>query len=183
MNMLNTRFIIINPERAPLTNRHAMGNSWFVNELVVAANADEELELVSTTDLGKTAVTDEAFISQIESTSFDGNSTDQIELVEYQPNKLTYRYTASSERFAVFSEIFYDKGWNAYIDGEPVEYIRVNYLLRGMAVPAGDHQVVFEFRPRSYYAGERVSLAGSLILLLLLVGAIVKEFRDNKTDQ
>lgn len=183
INMLNTRFIIINPESAPLTNRHAMGNSWFVNEVVPAANADEELKMISTTDLGRIAVADEKFFSQIENTSFEGNSADQIDLVAYQPNKLTYRYSASSERFAVFSEIFYEKGWNAYIDGEPAEHIRVDYLLRGMVVPAGEHEVVFEFRPRSYYGGEGVSFAGSLILLLLLVGAIVKEFRLNKTDQ
>jgi len=99
------------------------------------------------------------------------------------PNKLTYQSSAASDRFAVFSEIFYEKGWNATIDGEPANHIRVDYLLRGMTVPAGDHTIVFEFRPRSYYAGERVSLAGSLILLLVLVGAIVMEFRQKEKDQ
>lgn len=183
INMLNTRFIIVNPEGAPLTNRHAFGNAWFVDEVVAVENADEELEMVSTTDLGRIAVTDKKYIDALESTSFIGNNLDRVELVEYAPNKLTYSSSAASDRFVVFSEIFYEKGWKATIDGEPANHIRVDYLLRGMTVPAGDHTIVFEFRPGSYYAGERVSLAGSLILLLMLIGAIVMEFRQKEKDQ
>jgi hypothetical protein len=183
INMLNTRFIIINPESAPLTNRHALGNSWFVNEVIPAENADEELALVSSANLKNTAVTDQKFLSRLENTSFQGNTSDRIELVEYLPNKLTYTSSTGSERFAVFSEIFYDKGWKATVDGEPADHIRVDYLLRGMTVPAGEHTIVFEFRPRSYYGGERISLAGSLVLLLILAGAIIMEFRRKEEDQ
>jgi len=183
INMLNTRFIIINPEGAPLTNRYAMGNSWFVEEVIPAENADQELELVSSIDLSSIAVTDQKFLDQLENTSFQGNTSDRIELVDYLPNKLTYTSSAASERFAVFSEIFYDKGWKVTVDGEPADHIRANYLLRGMTVPAGEHTIVFEFRPRSYYTGERISLAGSLVLLLMLAGAIIMEFRRKGEDQ
>ncbi|MDF1573015.1 MAG: YfhO family protein [Bacteroidales bacterium] len=183
INMLNTRFIIINPESAPLNNRHALGNSWFVDEVIPAENADEELELVSTADLSSIALTDQKFLNRLENTSFQGNTSDRIELVDYLPNQLTYTSSAASERFAVFSEIFYDKGWKVTVDGEPADHIRVDYLLRGMTVPAGEHTIVFEFRPRSYYAGERISLAGSLVMLLMLAGAIIMEFRRKAEDQ
>jgi hypothetical protein len=183
INMLNTRFIIINPESAPLTNRFTMGNSWFVDEVIPAENADEELALVSTIDLDRNAVADREFFNRLENTSFQGNLSDRIELIDYLPNKLTYTASAAGDRFAVFSEIFYDKGWKATIDGEPADHIRVNYLLRGMTIPAGEHTIVFEFRPRSYYGGERISVAGSLVLLLMLAGAIAMEFRRKSEDQ
>lgn len=180
INMLNTRFFIINPNGAPLTNRYAMGNAWFVDALEFVENADEELQEVTEINLKLLAVSDKKFADQVENTSFESSLNDQIILTDYLPNKLTYKSTTSADRFAVFSEIYYEKGWEATIDGEEATHIRVDYLLRGMEIPAGEHTVVFEFKPKSYYAGEKVSYAGSIILLLLLAGAIFLEFRKGK---
>ncbi|MEX0986977.1 MAG: YfhO family protein [Bacteroidales bacterium] len=182
LNMLNTRFIIINPDGAPLTNTHAMGNCWFVDDVKIAENADDELEKLLNTDIRKTAVTDKKFGAYFSGNPFARSASDRIRLMDYRPNRLTYRSIAENQGLAVFSEIYYEKGWEAYIDGEPMDHIRVNYLLRGLLVPAGEHEIVFEFRPNTYYTGEKVSLAGSLVLLLLLAGAIFLELRNRKDE-
>jgi hypothetical protein len=182
INMLNTKFIILNPEGAPLDNRSAMGNSWFVNNVVIADNADDELEKTINNDIGSTAVTDKQFSDYFENKSFTESVTDRIALTDYLPNELTYSAIVQNERLAVFSEIYYPKGWKAYINGEPIEHVRVNYLLRGLMIPPGEHTVVFKFRPKTFYNGEKVSLAGSLVLILLLFGALIYEYRKRRTQ-
>ncbi len=177
MNMLNTKFIIINPEGVPLINTSAMGNSWFVNNVIFAENADDELEKTVEIDIGSTAVTDIKFSDYFMNKTFKESTTDRIELKDYLPNKLTYSAYTENEQLAVFSEIYYPKGWEVYIDGEPTEHIRVNYLLRGLMIPPGEHTIIFTFRPDTYYNGEKVSLAGSLVLILLLIAAIFYEYR------
>ncbi len=177
LNMLNTKYIIINPNTAPLTNPHAQGNAWFVNKLEYVENADEELEEVSTIDLSQTAVADRKFSNEISAVNYNGSPSDQIILSEYKPNKLTYESTSGAERLAVFSEIYYEKGWQATIDGTQADHIRVDYLLRGLLVPAGEHTIVFEFRPKSYYTGEKVSYAGSVLLIVFLFGVLFMEYR------
>jgi uncharacterized membrane protein YfhO len=98
-------------------------------------------------------------------------------MVSYLPNHLTYRSKSATEQLAVFSEIYYDKGWKAYIDGNPAPYFRADYLLRAMRIPAGNHTIEFKFHPKSYYAGEKISLAGSLLLILMLLGAFTYEIK------
>jgi hypothetical protein len=180
LNMLNTKYLILNPNTAPFTNRHAMGNAWFVDEVQFAENADEELQKISTLNLNKVAITDKKFSESIENNTFEASLIDRIILSEYLPNKLTYQSSNAADRLAVFSEAYYEKGWKATIDGNEAEHIRVDYLLRGMMIPKGEHTVVFEFKPKSYYNGEKVSLAGSIMLLLLLGGAVFLEFKNKK---
>jgi hypothetical protein len=182
LNMLNTKYVIINPNGAPFINSYAKGNAWFVNEIVYADNADQELETLLSIDLGKTAVSDAKFMDKVGSLTFEDNISDRILLTDYLPNKLTYAASTTTERLAVFSEIYYDKGWEASIDGEPVDHIRVDYLLRGLVIPEGEHSIVFEFRPKKYYTGEKISYAGSIGLILLLLGAVYWEIkgRGNK---
>ncbi len=182
LNMLNTRYIILNPNGAPLTNRYAKGNAWFVNNVVFAENADEELATLIDININETAVTDGKFKDKLEIVSFQGEMTDRIEMTEYLPNKLNYVSSTASRRLAVFSEIYYEKGWEASIDGEPADLLRVDYLLRGIMVPEGEHTIVFEFRPRSYYFGEKISYAGSVILILLLAGALYLELKGGKKE-
>jgi len=134
-------------------------------------------------DLDVTAVADQKFNDQVTSYSYEGTLSDRIELTDYEPNRLTYRSSSATERLAVFSEIYYPEGWIATIDGEAANHIRVDYLLRGMIIPAGEHEVVFEFRPRSYYGGEKVALAGSITLILLLLGAMYMEMKKVQADQ
>jgi len=114
---------------------------------------------------------------------FEASPDDRIEMSDYLPNKLTYRSSAAAERLAVFSEIYYEKGWKVTIDGEPADHIRANYLLRGLVVPEGEHTIVFEFRPSTYYTGEKIAYAGSILLLLFFAGAVYLELRRKPEDQ
>ena len=102
----------------------------------------------------------------------DSTTAGHIDLILYKANELVYDYTSPGARFAVFSEIYYPEGWNAYIDGEPAEHFRVNYVLRAMIIPEGRHEIVFRFEPRSYEVGNIVSLAGSLVLFLLIAASV-----------
>jgi uncharacterized membrane protein YfhO len=102
-------------------------------------------------------------------------TTAEIELISYKPNKLKYRSSAQYEQLAVFSEIYYDKGWNAYVDGNLTPYFRADYILRAMRIPPGVHDIEFRFEPESFYKGEKVSLASSLLIIILVVGVIIRE--------
>jgi hypothetical protein len=162
LNMLNTRYIIYNSEAPPLVNKHELGNAWFVHEVKMVANADEEMAYE--------AVVDKRFISSLEGLKLSYDSTAHISLTEYRANYLKYSSSASADQLAVFSEIYYDKGWQAYIDGHPVPHFRTNYILRAMRVPSGNHTIEFKFHPRSYFMGEKVSMACSLLLILMVLG-------------
>lgn len=177
LNMLDTRYIIYNRESPPLVNSHALGNAWFVDSYRIVKNADEEIAILNEINPANEAVVDKRFESFVTGFIATENSAATITLVKYQPNHLVYESKAVSEQFAVFSEIHYDKGWNAFIDGKPAPYFRVNYVLRGMRIPAGDHTIEFKFHPKSYYTGEKISLAGSLLLIFLLIGSFYYELK------
>ena len=115
---------------------------------------------------------------QADNLSFEKDETAYIQLINYAPNHLTYEYTAEKEQFAVFSEVFYGKGWQAYIDGQSVEHYRVNYVLRGMPIPAGEHTIEFKFELKSFDVGSKVGYASSILILLLLVGVGFKALRS-----
>ncbi|HSL86332.1 MAG TPA: YfhO family protein, partial [Bacteroidales bacterium] len=104
---------------------------------------------------------------------------DIIELVSYQPNELIYKYKAGGERLAVFSDIYYPAGWKSFIDGAEVPHFRANYVLRGMVVPGGEHEIRFSFEPESFYLGNRISLASSILFILMIVGYIAISIRRN----
>jgi len=112
------------------------------------------------------------------------NKNGSIQLTEYKPDAITYKSNTSSEQLAVFSEIWYgpDKGWEAYIDGQPVEHIRANYALRALRVPAGEHEIKFEFRPSTYYTGETISLIASLLLVIIGLGGFFLYFRGKENS-
>jgi len=182
LNMINTRYIIINPETQPIINRHASGNAWFVNEIRMVDDANADMAALATLDLSSEATLDRRFEHQREKKSYPVDSTAQIELTEYQPNRLVYTSNTTTDQMALFSEIHYDKGWQAYIDGEEADHLRMNYILRGMVIPGGSHEIVFEFQPRSYFAGTKVSLSSSILLLLLFLGALYLQFRKGNGD-
>jgi uncharacterized membrane protein YfhO len=108
------------------------------------------------------------------------DSTSTIRLIKNDNDEVTYQSNSSTNKFAVFSEIFYDKGWKAYIDGKEVPIVRTNYVLRGLSVPAGQHQIRFVFHPASYYIGDKISLIAGLIVFGLLIAAIFVEVRGRK---
>ena len=188
-------------------NPGALGNAWFVDEAMIVESADEEISALSDFSPSREAIVDvrfENFVSdpelfdsylpagnlterteqeaEIIKEGIDGGQTpdfssDLIELTSYSPNHLEYRSNTESDRLAVFSEIYYDAGWDAYINGEPAEYFRANYILRAMVVPAGENVIEFRFSPRGYFVGEWVSLIFSILLLLLTGGILWNELR------
>ncbi len=184
LNAFNTRWFIVNQEGQgllPQFNTEAYGNAWLVNEVLLVPDAKAEIDTLGGTNLRKTAIVDSRFEDFLTGKSFSYDSTASIALSSYHPDLMTYSFTAASEQLAIFSEVYYDKGWNAYLNGEKVPHFRVNYLFRGLVVPAGKHTIEFKFEPATYYTGEKISLAASIILLLVSVGAIAMNFRKPKT--
>jgi hypothetical protein len=148
----------------------ANGNCWFVEEVVQVDSANAEIKLLGELDLKRQAVVDSRFKDLLpESLIPDSNAV--IEMVEYHPDRITYHSSSSTEQVAIFSEMHYPEGWNAWIDGEEVEYFRANYALRGLWVPAGEHDIEFVFEPSSYSTGSVLSIIGS-ILVFLFVGSL-----------
>jgi hypothetical protein len=172
LNMLNTKYMIYNPEAPPLFNRNAFGHAWFVHDYVFVNSADEEIETLDDYDLKETAIVDQRFAELLKNKSFQKDVTASVKLKSYEPNHLTYIYNSGKEQLIVFSEIYYDKGWNAYLNGEKVPYFRVDYVLRSMVVPAGSGTIEFKFEPRVWVIGEKISFASSLLLILLVLGAL-----------
>jgi len=184
MNMLNTKYFIFEPKKGepPIAqlNPGACGSVWFVKEFKMVANADSEINALSKFDPKQSVFIDQRFKDYMNGFNPNFDSAGTIKLLSYLPNDLQYESTCSAEQFAVFSEIYYDKGWNAYVDGKQLPYIRVNYVLRGMRIPAGNHKIEFKFEPTVYITGEKISLASSAILILLFAGVLFLEIKKSK---
>ena len=194
VSMLNGKYIIVDPECSPVYNQYAYGNCWFADDFVPAATPDEEIGLISSTDLHATAIIGDDFAwarKHFDTLELDGDSapSDYIGLTYYAPNELRYEYITSRERAAIFSEIYYPKGWKAWIEpagtyGEvdnghyqptdaatQIDLFRANWMLRGAIIPQGEGTLIMRFEPDSYQIGENVSLASSIILILLLIAS------------
>jgi hypothetical protein len=177
LNMLNTKYMIYNPEAPPLVNNYALGNAWFVEKPVIVENANEEISLVNRINPANEAIIDNDFKDQVVKTSYPVLDGEKIGLVSYQPDELVYKYSAKEDKLAIFSEIYYQAGWKSYIDGKETSYLRANYVLRGMVVPAGDHEIKFSFKPAAYIVGNKISLASSILLVLLATGYFAVKFK------
>jgi hypothetical protein len=169
LNMLNTKYVIYNPGSLPLINPNALGNAWFVEKPVIVENANKEISLMNSFNPSKEAIINNTFKDQITKSSFPVQENEKIELVSYQPDELLYKYSAREDKLAIFSEIYYPAGWKSYIDGKESKYFRTDWVLRGMIVPAGNHEIKFVFKPASYYVGNKISLASSILLILLCI--------------
>ncbi len=183
INMLNTKYIIVpGQDRQPQIqiNFGALGNAWFVNDYKVVNNADEEINALTDFNPATTAIIDKRFLDQVKDYKPVIDTVAKIKLTSYAPNKLDYEYQSNSEQLAVFSEIYYDKGWKAFIDGKPASHFRVNYILRAMVVPAGNHKIEFRFEPQAYYTGNTISIISSLILILLIISYIYYTYKESK---
>jgi len=178
LNMLNTKYIIYNPKAEPIINQNTLGNAWFVSEVKTVKNANEEMDALNYFNPVTTAIVDKRFSETITDFTMNPSSTIVLNQKEYKPNHLTYNLTnINSTQLVVFSEIYYEKGWNAYIDGEIVPHFRANYVLRSMMVPVGTTKIEFKFEPSSYSTGETVAYVSSILLLLLLGFVSYKELK------
>ena len=169
LNALNTKYIIIGGEYPPVENGNAFGTAWFVDKVVPAATPDEEIAFLGGIDLRHQAVIGKDMPAV---TAAPADSTDVITLTAYAPNELRYHYTASGDRLAVFSEIYYPEGWKAKVDGAPVDVLRADWTLRAAQLPAGEHDLVMRFEPSSYRIGANISRASSITLIILLLLSI-----------
>ncbi len=181
LRMLNTKYLIFQAsEQGVLPMSRHLGNAWFIRELLLVDGPDQALDTLGTLPLERVAVVEPPFADYLQGWTYQPDSTASITLSDYAPNRLIYQSRAATEQFAVFSEIYYNdhKGWKAYLDGKPVPHIRVNYVLRAMRIPAGEHTIEFRFEPGSYYKGEKISLAASVLILLLFFGVIGWKIRQ-----
>lgn len=167
LNMLNAKYIIISRDHA-MPNPAANGNGWFVSKLSFVKGADAEMQALTRLDTKRAAVADEAFRTQLEGTRL---GTGAVTLTKYEPNELHYDISSAEGGVAVFSEVYYP-GWTATIDGQPAEPARVNYILRALRIPAGNHKVVFEFRPATVTATNGIAFAAIAATLLLFFGGL-----------
>ena len=177
LNMLNTKYVIFNPEAAPLENKNALGNAWFVETPLFAGNADEEISRINRMDPSSQAVINKKFQNLVSKSSYPLADGDKIELKSYEPNELIYTSSSAEEKLAIFSEIYYPAGWKSFIDGKESPHFQADYVLRGMIVPAGNHEIEFRFEPASYLTGNRISYASSAIFILLILAYIFSKIR------
>lgn len=168
LNMLNTKYIIYNPEAPPLANTYNHGSAWFVEDIVMVDNADAEILELRDIDTRYEAVVDRRFSDQVEGFSYTDAADAAIAVETHLPNYIKYIYDSPVEQATIFSEIFYDAGWQAYIDGEPAPHFRANYVLRGMILPAGEHAIEFKFEPQTYQVASTISTIAQVLLILLL---------------
>ncbi len=180
LNMLNVKYVVQQDEEGgsyAALNPEANGNAWFVEKLHTVTNSDSEIGVLDSLDVKKEAVINVSRFPEIHRTEFQVDSSASISLVNYTPNHLTYRATNPNTGVAIFSEMYYPHGWKAFIDGKETPYFRANYALRALRVPAGDYTVEFKFEPKVVETGSNITLAGSIILGLIILGGIGLSFR------
>lgn len=179
-DMLNTKYFI---QRDPSTgqpepriNRGAFGPCWLVKSIHYVKDGNEEMKALDSINVRDTVIIQEKFKPLVASEPVP-DSTASIQLVQNLNDKIDYKFSAKTNQFAVFSEIYYDKGWNVFVDGKKADYIRVNYILRGMSVPAGEHTIEFRFEPKSYDTGNTIALLSSVLIMLLIVATVYVEWK------
>jgi hypothetical protein len=194
--MLNTKYIIFpggpNGQAAFQPNPAACGNAWFVSELKPAKTADEEILALKGPNIGdtvqvpdafdpkKTAVMRDTFANMMKGYSFGKDSSAVIKLTKYGLNDLSFESHNSQNGLGVFSDMYYKYGWHAFVDGKETPIMKADYLLRAIKIPAGDHKIEFHFTPESVEKGNRISVICSIVLWILVLGALVLTFRRKK---
>ena len=179
LDMLNTKYIITADPKTQAAgmqaNETACGHAWFVKNVKFVDNADQEMQAISSFDPKNEAIVDKQYKSLIDGKNLAVDPSSTITLTSYEPEHLVYQTGSTSNQVAVFSEIYYKEGWKMLIDGQEQPYFRADYLLRAAVIPVGNHKIEFIFHPASYYVGEDISLAGSILLVVALGGAAYVE--------
>ncbi|MBT0608916.1 YfhO family protein [Aequorivita echinoideorum] len=186
LNMMNVRYIITQAKNGGTVaqrNPYANGDAWFVENVLPAENADEEIKRLDSLNTKQTAVINRNFLDRIPNKNIERDSTATIELVNYKPNHLTYEAATKTDQLAVFSEVYYPKGWNAYINGKPADYFRANYVLRAMVIPPGNNKIEFKFEPEVIQTGSTISLVSTLLFVLILLSGIYFSYKKEKNPE
>ena len=178
LNMLNTKYFLLASQNLEVQNPYAYGNAWFVDKVKYVDNANQELDGLAQVDLRHEAVADKQFQQMLGDAAVQ-DSTSNVTLTAYEPNQLTYQVKSAQGGVLVFSEIYYP-GWTATVDGQETEVGRVNYVLRALHIAPGEHQVVLSFFPKTVNTTETIAYVAMGILLLLVVGVVVIQFRNRK---
>lgn len=184
INMLNTKYIITKDkdgEVVALHNPEAAGNAWLVSNVKWVKDASSEMNALDNFDEKNTVIIDEHFKELVPGKLSAPAAGDTIFLASYKPNELQYKVRSTDGGFAVFSEVYFPWGWHVTIDGKAVDMARVNYLLRGLQIPAGDHTIVFRFDPESLHVTTGIAYAAIVLVLLLCAGALYEAFRRKKS--
>ena len=162
-----------------LINPEALGPVWLVDRIVPAEDADALLQNLKTLALQEEALVLQKDAARIPSLPAQRDTLARMELKSAHPQRLVYDFESTTAQFAVFSEIYYPKGWQAFIDGKPVSHYPVNYILRGLPLEKGKHEVVFEFRPSFLTLGTTLRGGAALLLILVFAGVVRKEFKNS----
>ena len=184
LNMLNTKFIIQTDKEGkefPTSNPNANGNAWFVQKVKFVNSPDEEMKALDSLDTKNGAIVNQKeFGTQLKNTTFVKDSLAKITMTSYKPNHLKYTSNNPNSGLAVFSEMYYADGWNAFIDGKKVSYFRADYALRAMEIPSGKHSIEFKFEPQVVKTGSTIALISSVLMLFLLIGGVYMERKKGK---
>ncbi len=178
ISMLNAKYILAGLQaNGVIKNPNSNGAAWFAKNIKLVNSPDEEIAEIGKVDLSSTAVIDQ---SKFKIGDIRQDSTAQIQLIEYQPNRLIYKASAKTNSLAIFSEIYYPKGWKAFVNGKESEIFRANYVLRALELSPGDHEIEFRFEPASYYIGNKIMMVSSWILLLVIGFGIFKLWKESQ---
>jgi hypothetical protein len=176
--MLKTRYIIFtNPQtnqEQMQPNAYAYGPCWLVKNVKIVEGPAQEIEAIGSTHLKDTAIVQKALSNTVVQPQWDSAAT--IRLSKFDNDTMDYSFNSSKPQFAVFSEVYYPYGWNAYIDGKKVDYCKTDYVLRGLSIPAGQHVVRFIFEPSSYKKGVKIAYASSFLILIFFLGGLFMEW-------
>jgi len=186
VNMLNTKYLIIPNQQTGQPelkqNPGNLGACWFVKAAKFENGPAAVMKALTGFDPKDTVVADQKDKALIK-VALQADSSATIQLVKNDHDLVNYQSNSNTDQFAVFSEVYYDKGWKAYIDDKEAPIVRVNYVLRGLSVPAGNHKIKFEFKPASYYTSDKAAIASSALVWLLLLGSLAQALRKKKTTK
>ena len=184
LNMMNVKYILRKDEKGqdiPLVNPNAHGNAWFVNQVIKVSSADEEMKKLDSINTKSQAVLNVKEFASVEvKHNYSVDSLASIQLVAVKPNELVYQSNNSAEGLAVFSEAYYPKGWQVTGDGEKVNMFQVDYVLRGLVLPQGKHEISFTFEPEVVKTGSRIALVSVILLIGLSLAAIFWQVKMRK---
>ncbi len=188
--MLNTKYVLQETGQGvfPIPTNTDLGNAWFVKEYEIVDDANAEMKALATLEPRDKAVIQKKYADYLKGLNIQPDSASSIQLTAYNPDVMTYSYNIASEQLAMFSEVYYppSKGWNVYIDNKKVEpFVKANYVIRALRLPAGAHTLEMRFEPKSFYTGSKIGLVTSIIVLLLFFGGLYLFFknRSNETEE